>query len=125
MTQAQWQAQEALGQEILAELRALAPRGEPAGAPAQALCAKHEKWLQAYWPHKAYTRAAHLSLAESYAADERFRAYYDGGSARLRRLFAGCSRGLLPAGITPRLPGTASREAVRSRLPSLRPFLFV
>ncbi len=50
--------------------------GDPTADVAQALCALHKKWLMFYWPE--YSKEAHLSLAEGYVSDPRFKAYYDG-----------------------------------------------
>lgn len=50
--------------------------GDPTADVAQALCDLHKKWLMLYWPE--YSKEAHLSLAEGYVSDPRFKAYYDG-----------------------------------------------
>ena len=40
----------------------------------------HAAWIKAHWPEGAYSREAHLGLAEGYLADERFTAFYDGAA---------------------------------------------
>lgn len=88
MDAAQWKSAEDLGAAILDALAGAVESGDACGPAARELCAMHEAWLKMHWPEGAYTRAAHAALAESYVADERFRAYYDerveGGARFLR-----------------------------------------
>ena len=89
---------QALSGEINQALKAAAAAGDPAGPEAVRLCGLHRDWLCLYWPEGTYSPAAHAQLAESYTADERFKAYYDavtpGGAEFLRRalrLFCGAA----------------------------------
>ena len=77
MTEAQWKNQEALAGEILDQLGEAVKTGEPGGRLAQQVCQLHREWLCLFWPEGMYTKEAHRSMGEMYAADERFRAYYD------------------------------------------------
>ena len=56
-------------------LKAAFDTGDPAGALAQKACDLHRQWLCIFYPR--YNREYHMSLAEMYVADERFRANYD------------------------------------------------
>ncbi|MCQ4637915.1 MerR family transcriptional regulator [Anaerovorax odorimutans] len=47
----------------------------PAGPEGRKIAGLHKQWLCYSWP--AYSKKAHLGLAEMYTADERFKAYYD------------------------------------------------
>ena len=88
LTEAQWLHQQQLAEQILAELTFLTPQNDPATPRAQALCELHKQWLQVFWPNEIYSPQAHLSLAETYLADQRFTAYYDQaapGAARFLR----------------------------------------
>lgn len=73
----QWQQQQLLAEQILAELKILTPQNDPASPRAQALCGLHRQWLQIFWADGSYSPQAHLALAEGYLADQRFTAYYD------------------------------------------------
>lgn len=88
MDERQWSSAEELAEAILDKLVEAVGAGDVRGCAARELCAMHEAWLKMYWPDGAYTRQAHAALAEGYAADERFRAYYDarveGGAEFLR-----------------------------------------
>ena len=77
LTEEQWQRQQQLAEQILAELKILTPLNEPASPRAQALCILHRQWLQVFWADGSYSPQAHLALAEGYIADQRFAAYYD------------------------------------------------
>ncbi len=48
----------------------------PDSEEGQAIAALHRQWLDFSWP--TYSPEAHVGLAEMYAEDERFTAYYDG-----------------------------------------------
>ena len=86
MSQEGYQAMAVLGEEILSLLEKAYETGDPASDVAQELAAKHKEWLMYSWPN--YSKEAHAGLAEMYAADERFTAYYDknvkGGTEFLR-----------------------------------------
>ena len=73
----QWQQQQLLAEQILAELKILTPQYDPVSPRAQALCGLHRQWLQFFWAEGSYSPQAHLALAEGYLADKRFAAYYD------------------------------------------------
>ncbi len=73
----QWQQQQLLAEQILAELKILTPQNNPASPRAQALCGLHRQWLQIFWADGSYSPQAHLALAEGYLADQRFMDYYD------------------------------------------------
>jgi hypothetical protein len=77
LSEEQWQHQQFLAEQILAKLKTLTPKNDPAGPGAQALCDLHRQWLQIFWADGAYSHQAHLALAEGYLADQRFTAYYD------------------------------------------------
>ena len=77
MTEEQWERQEALAKKLLETLKAAKEQGDPEGALAREACGLHKEWLTMLWPDGTYSKNAHLGLAQMYAADERFRAYYD------------------------------------------------
>ena len=77
LTEEQWQRQQMLAEQILAELKILTPQNDPASPRAQALCDLHRQWLQFFWDESTYSPKSHLALAEGYLADQRFAAYYD------------------------------------------------
>ena len=77
LSEEQWQHQQLLAEQILAELKVLTPQNDPASPRAQALCDLHKRWLQIFWADGSYSPQAHLALAEGYLADQRFAAYYD------------------------------------------------
>ena len=77
LTEEQWQRQQQLAEQILAELKVLTPVNDPTSSRAQALCDLHKQWLQVFWADGSYSPQAHLALAEGYLADQRFTAYYD------------------------------------------------
>ncbi|MDO4270626.1 MAG: MerR family transcriptional regulator [Eubacteriales bacterium] len=89
MTQADYERFEALKDEVQAALEAAVRAGEaPDGAAGGRIVRLHKTWLGYTW--KDYTAEAHKALAEGYAADERFTAYYD-------RNVPGCARFLCEA----------------------------
>ena len=76
LTEAEYTQWKDLGQEILSALASAVRAGEtPEGAEGQRVAALHRRWLSYSW--EAYTPQAHLGLAQMYAADPRFTAYYD------------------------------------------------
>lgn len=77
LSEEQWQHQQLLAEQILAELKVLTPVNDPTRSRAQALCDLHKQWLQVFWADGSYSPQAHLALAEGYLADQRFAAYYD------------------------------------------------
>jgi hypothetical protein len=77
LSEERWQHQQFLTVQILAKLKTLTPKNDPACPGAQALCDLHRQWLQILWADGAYSHQAHLALAEGYLADHRLTAYYD------------------------------------------------
>ncbi|MGN0075545.1 MAG: TipAS antibiotic-recognition domain-containing protein [Parafannyhessea sp.] len=63
--------------EVRAEVLAGLADGDPDGSHGAAAARAHAGWLQLFWPKGTYTPEAHALLAQSYLADERFRAYYE------------------------------------------------
>ena len=76
LTQEEYTAWKALGDEILQALAAAVQAGaDPAGPEGQRVAVLHRRWLSYSW--EAYTPQAHAGLAELYVSDHRFTAYYD------------------------------------------------
>nr|WP_325194049.1 MerR family transcriptional regulator [uncultured Oscillibacter sp.] len=76
LTQEEYTAWKALGDEILQALTAAVQAGAaPAGPEGQRIAQLHRRWLSYSW--EAYTSQAHAGLAELYVSDPRFTAYYD------------------------------------------------
>lgn len=88
MTKDEYEAFEALGQQVLTTLAAAVAEGDPAGPAAQKTAALHKEWLCKTWGTAKYNGQAHKNLAQMYVDDERFAAYYEkaapGGAAMLR-----------------------------------------
>lgn len=82
MDEREWTDVQALGEAIIEQLKAAMTTGSAHGAEAQELARMHAAWIKAHWPEDAYSREAHLALAEGYLADERFIAYYDGAAGK-------------------------------------------
>lgn len=49
--------------------------GDPAGKTAQDACELHKEWIMIYWD--TYSEESHMTLAQMYVDDERFKTYYD------------------------------------------------
>ena len=77
MTEGQYERAQALEQEMKDALAAALATGDPAGAEARRAADLHRQWLCCFWQDGAYSKEAHRGLAETYVADERFKAYYD------------------------------------------------
>ena len=77
MTQAGWHRQEELSAEITRLLKLAMAAGDPACAEAQEACGLHREWICMFWPERSYSNEAHRGLGEMYAADQRFRDYYE------------------------------------------------
>lgn len=77
LSQAEYERAQKLEAEVRAEVLAGLADGDPDGAHAAPAARAHAGWLQAFWPKGTYTPEAHVLLARSYLADERFRAYYE------------------------------------------------
>lgn len=80
MDEGEWTDVQALGEAIIEQLKAAMATGDAHSAEAQELTRMHAAWIKAHWPEGAYSREAHLGLAEGYVADERFTAFYDGAA---------------------------------------------
>ena len=80
MDEGEWTDVQALGEAIIEQLKAAMAAGDVRGVQAQELARMHAAWIKAHWPEGAYSREAHLALAEGYVADERFTAFYDGAA---------------------------------------------
>lgn len=75
MTPAQFARMEALTSEVNEALKAAMLTNDPTGASARHLCELHRQWLMCTWT--SYSVEAHKGLAQMYADDERFAAYYN------------------------------------------------
>jgi DNA-binding transcriptional MerR regulator len=64
-----------LAEEIIETLKEAMKTGNPSGELAQKAAVLHKRWLLSYWD--SYSKEAHAGLAQMYAADERFKSYYD------------------------------------------------
>ncbi len=76
---------EKLSQEIISKLEEAMEEGNPHGQKAQEACELHKKWLGYTW--NFYTKEAHMGLGEMYAADERFKKYYDDNKEGMAEFF--------------------------------------
>ena len=77
MDEETWNDMQALEGTIIDTLKAALSSGDPRSAEAEQLARMHARWIQLHWGEGAYSREAHLGLAQGYLADARFRAYYD------------------------------------------------
>lgn len=77
MEEEQWKNAENTRRQINELLKAALKEGDPCGEAAQKACALHQEWLCQFWRSGTYSKEAHRSLGEMYAADERFKAYYE------------------------------------------------
>lgn len=75
MSKEQYADAERLSAEVNEAIKAAFEQGDPKGGLARKACALHKEWLMLYWD--SYSKEAHMGLAQMYADDERFRAYYD------------------------------------------------
>ena len=80
MTPDEWNVRELLEESIKAQLRLALANGDPTSEEAAELAHMHERWIRMSWGDGAYSREAHLGLAQGYLADERFTSYYDSAS---------------------------------------------
>lgn len=78
MTKERYDEMEALGAEVLRLLDEAFATKDPRGDLARKTAETHKAWLGFTWSD--YSPEAHRGLAEMYAADERFAAYYDRGT---------------------------------------------
>lgn len=77
LNQEEWNDMNKLEEEIIAQLRSALSDPDPTSPAAKSLAALHARWIRMHWGDGAYSREAHLGLAQGYLADERFRTYYD------------------------------------------------
>ena len=77
MTPDQQEAMSLLEEFIKVQLRLAMASGSPTTDDAAELAHMHRRWICMHWPDGAYSREAHLGLAQGYLADERFVDYYD------------------------------------------------
>lgn len=75
MTKEEYDAFEALGNQVLDTLKKAFATGDPAGRLAQETADLHRQWLSYAWG--TYSKEAHAGVARMYVDDERFTAYYD------------------------------------------------
>lgn len=86
MTEEDYEAVTNLEKQVLETVAQAFENGDPASDLGQKAAELHKKWLMYYWSE--YSKEAHAGLAQMYADDERFKAYYDekqpGGAEFLR-----------------------------------------
>lgn len=84
----EYAAMERCGQEVFQHLDAAFASGDSRGTAAQKAAETHRRWLGYTWAD--YSPEAHAGLAEMYASDPRFSAYYDRGVAGKAAFFRDC-----------------------------------
>ena len=77
MSADEWKAKDMLEQAIKVQLRLAMASGNTTSEESAELAHMHKRWIKMHWGNAAYSREAHLGLAQGYLADERFTAYYD------------------------------------------------
>ena len=77
MSEADYKAAEALGNELNEKLAKAAEAGDPHSEAAREVAELHKQWLTAWWPKGHYSPEAHKGLCQMYLDDARFKAYYD------------------------------------------------
>lgn len=77
LTQEQYEHIEKLNEEISEALVNAVPEGKPKSAEGQRVAELHKEWLIMVWPDDLYSEEAHISLAQMYTQDERFKKYYE------------------------------------------------
>ncbi|MEK3712851.1 MerR family transcriptional regulator [Paenibacillus sp. FSL R7-0333] len=75
MTEEQYADLQQLEADMFASLEQAMEEGDSASELAQKAADLHRQWLSFYWD--TYTKEAHAGVAQMYAQDERFTAYYD------------------------------------------------
>ena len=80
LTQDEWDAKGLLEEAIKVQLRLAMASGDVRGDASRELVRMHERWIRMHWGEGSYSRQAHLGLAQTYLADPRFVAYYDGAA---------------------------------------------
>ena len=71
----QYEETKQLSEEINSLLKKAFEEGNPSSELAQKVCGLHKKWVGYFWNY--YSKEAHLSLAQAYVDDPRFKKYYD------------------------------------------------
>lgn len=96
LSQAEYEAMQALSEKLNDTLRSALQQGDAASPLAQQAAALHREWLCFHWPE--YSPEAHRNLAQMYVDDARFTAYYEaiapGAAAFLRDAVALYTKGL-------------------------------
>lgn len=78
MSPEQWEKSQQLDKMFKEKLIGAFRSGSDAScAEAQEACSIHAEWLRMFWGKGKYNKQAHLGLAQTYLADERFREYLD------------------------------------------------
>lgn len=77
MSKPAWDAKEELEQRIKDALIRAMKTGDTTSPEARMVAEMHAQWIRVHWGEGAYTREAHVQLAEGYLHDPRFIAYYD------------------------------------------------
>ena len=77
MDEETWNDMNTLEGRIIEALQAAMATGDTRSPQARQLAEMHARWIGLHWGDGAYSREAHLGLAQGYLRDERFRAYYD------------------------------------------------
>lgn len=77
MSPDEWNAKELLEESIRVQLRLALASGSPTSEESAELARMHARWIRMNWGDGAYSREAHLGLAQGYLVDERFIKYYD------------------------------------------------
>lgn len=77
MTRQEWTQTQKDEEDYKAALRRAVEAGDPACEDAREAVRLHAAWLAHYWPEGTVTSEAHIGMAEMYAQDERFTAYYE------------------------------------------------
>lgn len=72
-----WESKEQLERAIIEQLKIALATGDTASSAAAKLAHMHAEWIAMQWGEGMYSPAAHVSLAQSYLADNRFISYYD------------------------------------------------
>ena len=75
MNEDQYEELQKLSSSVIDTLKLAFETKDPAGEIAQKAADLHRQWLSYFWD--SYTKEAHVSLAQMYVDDERFKAYYD------------------------------------------------
>lgn len=77
MSEDQYARTQELEEQMREALLAAMAKGDPSCEHAWRAADLHRQWLCEFWADGAYSKEAHVALAEGYAADERFKSYYE------------------------------------------------